>query len=152
MTPSGPTIIWLRHRPRRLTPARRSFPGIAHGSFASSKPCLLPGSRYWTQSRRCPVRQVRRAVVSCQSKVRGNVELWRSLITTRTVIQLDPEIQGGTPVFVGTRVPVKTLFDYLEAGDSLTTFCEDFPSVARELCVAALEQAREALSPDAHPA
>jgi len=70
----------------------------------------------------------------------------------RTVIQLDPEIQGGTPVFVGTRVPVKTLFDYLEAGDSLTTFCEDFPSVPRELCVAALEQAREALSPDAHPA
>jgi uncharacterized protein (DUF433 family) len=41
-------------------------------------------------------------------------------------IQIDAEIQGGIPVFVGTRVPVKTLFDYLEAGDSLATFCEDF--------------------------
>jgi uncharacterized protein (DUF433 family) len=53
---------------------------------------------------------------------------------------------------VGTRVPVKTLFDYLEAGDSLATFCEDFPSVPMKLCVAALEQAREAVAPDAHPA
>ena len=71
---------------------------------------------------------------------------------THAIIQVDPDIQGGTPVFVGTRVPVKTLFDYLEAGDSLPTFCEDFPSVPQELCVAALEQAREALAPDAHPA
>lgn len=55
-------------------------------------------------------------------------------------------------MFVGTRVPVKTLFDYLEAGDSLATFCEDFPSVSQNLCVAALEQAREAVAPDAHPA
>lgn len=69
-----------------------------------------------------------------------------------TVIQVDPEIQGGTPVFVGTRVPVKTLFDYLEAGDTLATFCEDFPSVPQNFCVAALEQAREAIAPDAHPA
>ena len=69
-----------------------------------------------------------------------------------SVIQIDPEIQGGTPVFVGTRVPVKTLFDYLEAGDSLATFCEDFPSVPQNVCVAALEQAREALASDAHPA
>ncbi|MBI5438317.1 MAG: DUF433 domain-containing protein [Nitrosomonadales bacterium] len=71
---------------------------------------------------------------------------------TQIAIQIDPEIQGGTPVFVGTRVPVKTLFDYLEAGDSLTTFCDDFPSVPQKLCVAALEQAREAVAPDAHPA
>ena len=69
-----------------------------------------------------------------------------------SVIQVDPEIQGGTPVFVGTRVPVKTLFDYLEAGDSLATFCEDFPSVPQNVCVAALEEAREAVAPDAHPA
>ena len=71
---------------------------------------------------------------------------------TQIAIQIDPEIQGGTPVFVGTRVPVKTLFDYLEAGDSLTIFCDDFPSVPRKLGVAALEQAREAVAPDAHPA
>ena len=50
-------------------------------------------------------------------------------------IQIDAEIQGGIPVFVGTRVPVKTLFDYLEAGDSLATFCEDFPSVPQKLCI-----------------
>lgn len=71
---------------------------------------------------------------------------------TQIAIQIDPEIQGGAPVFVGTRVPVKTLFDYLAAGDSLATFCEDFPSVPRELCIVALEQAREAVAPNAHPA
>ena len=59
------------------------------------------------------------------------------------VVHSDPEILGGTPVFVGTRVPVKTLFDYLEAGDSLDEFFEDFPSVSREQAVAALELARE---------
>lgn len=69
-----------------------------------------------------------------------------------TVIHSDPEIQGGVPVFVGTRVPVKNLFDYLEAGDSLDTFLQSFPSVTREQAVAALELAREALAADAHPA
>ena len=59
------------------------------------------------------------------------------------VVHSDPEILGGTPVFVGTRVPVKTLYDYLEAGDSLGEFLDDFPSVTREQAVAALELARE---------
>lgn len=68
------------------------------------------------------------------------------------VIHSDPDIQGGAPVFVGTRVPVKNLFDYLEAGDSLDDFLRSFPSVTREQAVAALELAREALAPDAHPA
>ena len=68
------------------------------------------------------------------------------------VIHSDPEIQGGVPVFVGTRVPVKNLFDYLEAGDSLDKFLSSFPSVTREQAIAALELAREALAPDAHPA
>lgn len=68
------------------------------------------------------------------------------------VIHSDPDIQGGVPVFVGTRVPVKNLFDYLEAGDSLDDFLKSFPSVTREQAVAALELAREALAPDAHPA
>jgi len=44
------------------------------------------------------------------------------------LIMIDPEIHSGTPVFVGTRVPVKTLFDHLEAGDSLEVFLDDFPS------------------------
>lgn len=69
-----------------------------------------------------------------------------------SVIHSDPDIQGGVPVFVGTRVPVRNLFDFLEAGDSLDDFLRSFPSVTREQAVAALEQAREALAPDAHPA
>jgi predicted Fe-S protein YdhL (DUF1289 family)/uncharacterized protein (DUF433 family) len=68
------------------------------------------------------------------------------------VIRSDPEIQGGVPVFAGTRVPVKYLFDSLEAGDSLDAFLKSFPSVTREQAIAALELAREALEPDAHPA
>ena len=68
------------------------------------------------------------------------------------LITVDPEIHSGTPAFSGTRVPIKTLFDHLEAGDSLDVFLDDFPSVSRELAVAVLEQARAALVPDAHPA
>lgn len=71
---------------------------------------------------------------------------------SKLVVHSDPEILGGTPVFVGTRVPVKILFDYLEAGDSLEVFLEEFPSVTREQAVAALELAREAVAPDAHTA
>lgn len=63
--------------------------------------------------------------------------------TKSAVVHSDPEILGGTPVFIGTRVPVKTLYDYLEAGDSLGEFLNDFPSVTREQAVAALELARE---------
>ena len=54
------------------------------------------------------------------------------------IVHSDPEILGGIPVFVGTRVPVKTLYDYLEAGDSLDEFLNDFPSVTRKQAVAAL--------------
>jgi uncharacterized protein (DUF433 family) len=68
------------------------------------------------------------------------------------IIHCDPEIQGGVPVFYGTRVPIKNLFDYLEAGDCLDQFLHSFPSVAKEQAVAALELAREALVPDTHPA
>lgn len=48
---------------------------------------------------------------------------------SRRIVHRDPDILGGTPVFVGTRVPAKTLFDYLEAGDSLEVFLDEFPSV-----------------------
>ena len=58
---------------------------------------------------------------------------------TGVVIHSDPEILGGTPVFLGTRVPVRNLIDFLEAGDSLEDFLKSFPSVAREQAVAALE-------------
>ncbi len=61
------------------------------------------------------------------------------------VVHSDPDVMGGTPVFVGTRVPFQTLLDYLEAGDPLSEFLEDFPTVSREQAVAALEQAKDAL-------
>jgi len=70
----------------------------------------------------------------------------------RLVVHRDPQILGGTPVFVGTRVPVKILFDYLEAGDNLEVFLDEYPSVSREQAIAALEMAREAIASDAHPA
>ena len=66
------------------------------------------------------------------------------------VVHSDPQVMGGTPVFVGTRVPFQTLIDYLEAGDPLSEFLEDFPTVTREQAVAALEQARDALLARAH--
>ena len=71
---------------------------------------------------------------------------------SQPVIHSNREIQGGVPVFFGTRVPLKNLFDYLESGDSLDQFLDDFPSVTRAQAVAALEVAREALTADAHPA
>jgi uncharacterized protein (DUF433 family) len=61
------------------------------------------------------------------------------------VISSDPEIQGGAVVFAGTRVPLKNLIDYLEAGDSIELFLEDFPSVTREQAIGALELAQQAL-------
>jgi uncharacterized protein (DUF433 family) len=67
------------------------------------------------------------------------------MTATSPIIHSDPDILGGTPVFVGTRVPVRTLLDYLEAGDCLHEFLEDFPSVTREQAVAALELAKQML-------
>jgi uncharacterized protein (DUF433 family) len=66
------------------------------------------------------------------------------------VIHSDPDILGGTPVFIGTRVPVQNLIDCLEAGDTLDEFLDSFPTVTRQQVVAALEVAREALEESAH--
>lgn len=71
---------------------------------------------------------------------------------TNQVIQSDPEILGGTPVFSGTRVPVQNLIEYLEAGETLDTFLDAFPSVSREQAIAVLELAREAIVNRAHSA
>jgi uncharacterized protein (DUF433 family) len=62
-----------------------------------------------------------------------------------SLVGSDPEILGGTPVFVGTRVPATTLLEYLEAGDSLDEFLDDFPSVGRDRAVAVLEIFRAVL-------
>jgi len=63
-----------------------------------------------------------------------------------SVIVSDPEILGGTPCFRGTRVPVDSLIDYLEAGDTLDEFLDNFPSVSREAAIAALEEAKTVLT------
>jgi uncharacterized protein (DUF433 family) len=63
-----------------------------------------------------------------------------------TAIMADPEILGGEPVFRGTRVPFKILTDYLTGGDTLDQFLEQYPSVTRELAVAAIEEARLTLA------
>ena len=60
-----------------------------------------------------------------------------------TVVHSDPEILGGTPVFIGTRVPLRNLIDYLEHGYSLDEFLDAFPTVSREQAVAALEAAQK---------
>jgi uncharacterized protein (DUF433 family) len=69
-----------------------------------------------------------------------------------SVVHCDPDILGGTPVFVGTRVPVQALIDYLEGGYSLEEFLDDFPTVTRDLAIAALEQAKAHLIADARAA
>jgi uncharacterized protein (DUF433 family) len=66
------------------------------------------------------------------------------------VVHCDREILGGTPVFAGTRVPLRNMIDYLERGHSLDEFLDAFPSVSREQAIAALEAAHEALTARAH--
>lgn len=61
------------------------------------------------------------------------------------IISCNPEVMGGTPVFAGTRVPVQTLLDYLEAGDSIDDFLTGFPTVTREQIIQFLEQAKDRL-------
>ena len=69
-----------------------------------------------------------------------------------SVVCSDPEILGGTPVFVGTRAPVQALIDYIEGGHSLNEFLDDFPTVSRDIAIAALEQAKAHLIADARAA
>ena len=69
-----------------------------------------------------------------------------------SVVTVDPEVMSGTPVFAGTRVPVKNLLDYLAAGDPLERFLDHFPSVRREQAVAALDIAADLLERHARPA
>lgn len=74
------------------------------------------------------------------------------MASSSRVVHSDPDILGGTPVFVGTRVPMTTLIDYLEAGDSLELFLDHFPSVSQEQAIAALELAKAMLTAYANPA
>ena len=61
----------------------------------------------------------------------------------RKIVSNSPDVMGGTPVFYGTRVPIQTLLDYLEAGDSIDDFLAGFPTVRREQVIAFLEQAKD---------
>ena len=70
----------------------------------------------------------------------GERQIWRS----------DPEVLGGTPVFAGTRVPIRSLFDYLEGGESLDEFLRQFPWVRRDQAIAALDMAHDSLLAGAH--
>ena len=60
-------------------------------------------------------------------------------------VSIDPEIMSGAPVFAGTRVPIKNLFDYLEGGEGLSEFLDDFPSVTKKASLAVLEMAKKSL-------
>ena len=73
----------------------------------------------------------------------------RATLRRMKAIVVDREILGGIPVFAGTRVPVKSLFDYLEAGDSLGEFLGAFPDVTREQAIAVLESSKEGLMREA---
>ncbi len=84
----------------------------------------------WRPTSVCPYGRVRKEVAAM-----GDQE----------VIHSDPEILGGTPVFVGTRVPAQTLLDYLEGGHPLADFLDDFPTVTKAQAIAALEQAKHLL-------
>jgi uncharacterized protein (DUF433 family) len=65
------------------------------------------------------------------------------MLTKSSVITISPEIMGGTPVFVGTRVPVQTLLDYLKAGESTNDFLDGFPTVTREQVISFLDEAEK---------
>ncbi len=62
-------------------------------------------------------------------------------MTAKELINIDPELMGGTPVFRGTRVPIQTLIDHIEGGDSIEVFLDDFPTVSREQAIAFLKTA-----------
>ena len=67
------------------------------------------------------------------------------MIMKQPTVSCSPDVMGGTPVFYGTRVPIQTLLDYLEAGESIDDFLEGFPSVTREQVVGFLEEAKDRL-------
>lgn len=71
------------------------------------------------------------------------------MITASPIVNIDPEIMSGTPVFQGTRVPVTTLFDYLIAGDSLEVFLDDFPTVRRDQAEGLLDWSKRAVTSNA---
>ena len=70
---------------------------------------------------------------------------WTFKGVSQSVVKIDPEIMSGAPCFNGTRVPIQNLIDYLEGGDSIDEFLEDFPSVSRQQVISFLEEAKESV-------
>jgi uncharacterized protein (DUF433 family) len=73
----------------------------------------------------------------------ASAQLYPARMKKSPVVKVDPEIMSGTPCFAGTRVPARTLIDYIEGGNSLDDFLEDFPTVSRKQAIAFLEEASE---------
>lgn len=74
---------------------------------------------------------------------------WHAKTMKISIVEVDPEKMGGTPVFRGTRVPVQTLIDYIEGGETVDEFMEDFPTVSRKQVVEYLETAKEKMFAEA---
>ena len=89
-------------------------------------------------------RQLHRQAVLCWRR-RPPRSILNNMSHGTAVIQIDPEIMSGTPVFAGTRLPVQTLLEHLERGQSLAEFLTEFPSVTQEQAIAVLEEAKDAL-------
>lgn len=116
----------------------RLSPGGGRGTVLDEE----SDSRFLTSPRRLlTLPAPRESGVSSCRRIRGGLFVNQD----QPAVHSDPEIMGGTPVFMGTRVPFQTLLDYLEAGQPLAEFLDDFPTVTREQAIAALEQAKEAL-------
>jgi uncharacterized protein (DUF433 family) len=84
--------------------------------------------------------------VQVQQTVRLDLSLQVGSVSESIEVSAHAEVLGGTPCFRGTRVPVDSLIDYLEAGDTLDEFLDNFPSVRREAAIAALEEAKSLLT------
>jgi uncharacterized protein (DUF433 family) len=90
-------------------------------------------------------------ILSCEDSIEAGSHGEIRMMQLNQVVQSNPDILGGTPVFVGTRVPVQSLFDHLEGGDTLDEFLRQFLSVKREQAIAALDLARDSLLAGARP-
>ncbi len=77
-----------------------------------------------------------------RSRISWGVQENQAMLSVNEVIARDPEVLGGTPVFRGTRVPFQALLDYLEGGQTLGEFLDDFPTVTRDAAISALEQGK----------
>lgn len=150
-----------------LTPDQRAFveDGIKSGRFSRQEEAVQEALRLWEKRERRRLEiiamideadasltrgegrvitegSMKALAEEVKQRVRERIAVERAAILA--VVHSDPDVLGGTPVFVGTRVPFQTLIDHLAAGQPLSEFLEDFPTVTQEQAVAALQRATEA--------